>query len=334
MHTMNRRAFTLIELLVVITIIALLIAILLPAVMSVREAARRSQCVKNLHQLALAAQNIEQVNGCLPAGIGLGPSNASLHVFLMQFFEQGNRYAACDFTLDLSASSSNSTARLGDISGLICPSDPSSGVWTDKDPVSGAVWGNQGRSNYCGNLGAHAWQYDSLGTQIKPDKLKGVFSVNSSTRIAEISDGTSNTTLIAEIKRGALPLHDIVDVTGVSLVTWGTGDQSSNTNNTSPTPACNGSTSPQNTRGTQFIHGNMMMSLYTHTMMPNDKGRDCINFPITSAGHLGARSYHPGGVNAAMVDGSVRLFKDTISRPIWVALGTRSGAEIVSSDGL
>ena len=127
-HPHRRSAFTLIELLVVIAIIGVLIALLLPAVQSAREAARRAQCTNNLKQLALAANNYESTNGCFPGNSYEAPcsscyQNFSAFVRLLPFTEQQALYNAVNFSLT-DYDVPNVTVHGIALSVLSCPSDP------------------------------------------------------------------------------------------------------------------------------------------------------------------------------------------------------------------
>jgi prepilin-type N-terminal cleavage/methylation domain-containing protein/prepilin-type processing-associated H-X9-DG protein len=325
---MRRRGFTLIELLVVIAVIVILMALLLPAVQAVREAARRMQCINNLKQIALAALNFHDVNQGLPAGVVPAPVNGSPLAMILPYLEQGAMYAQFNLSVDLSSSAANSTARDNNVSAFLCPSDPSSGAYAEFYSAGSA--GAMGRSNYYGNLGAHGWVLDAQGSQTKDSRLTGIFATSSSTRMADIGDGTSNTLLFAEIKRGAFPLHDGNDMTVVPPNLWGTGSPATNTNNLSPPAACNTPTPPTiNYIGLEYQRGHLITALYNHTLTPNSKGLDCIALPTLDQGHKAARSCHPGGVNVARADGSVRFVKESISLPAWKALGTRCGGEVI-----
>ncbi|AGA25312.1 DUF1559 domain-containing protein [Singulisphaera acidiphila] len=329
---MKRRAFTLIELLVVVSIIGLLIGLLLPAVQAARESARRMQCVNNLKQVALGTHNFETANGSFPLGTSSGPSLASTLVFLLPFLEQGNRYDQFDLTANVSDTWTNLTVRSQDISMFLCPSDPSRGQWVDPLIQAGQPPAVTGRTNYFGNLGVHGWAYNSKGDVIKDSRHIGVFAYLSSTRLAEISDGSSNTVMFAEIKRGAAPASDDLDVIVVLPNLWGAGNPATNANNLKPLAVCN--TLPGYKRipyvGLQYQRGSLNSALYTHTLVPNSKNRDCISATVDQI-HLASRSYHPGGVNVALCDGSVRSIKESIQLDVWKALGTRAGAETIDS---
>src|SRR6266581_2392753 len=116
MRIPRKRGFTLIELLVVISIIAVLIALLLPAVQSAREAARRSQCVNNLKQIALGAHNFESTNSKFPDGIGPYPAvgggtRLGVQGLILPYLEQSNLYGTFNFDRDMNSSAENDTAR-------------------------------------------------------------------------------------------------------------------------------------------------------------------------------------------------------------------------------
>jgi prepilin-type processing-associated H-X9-DG protein len=113
--------------------------------------------------------------------------------------------------------------------------------------------------------------------------------------------------------------------------TYGRATPPSNPSNLSPPAACDNPTLKWNYTGLEYQRGSFYTALYTHTVPPNYKGRDCLlNFTFDQ-GHLASRSYHAGGVNLAMADGSVRFIHETIRLPVWKALGTRSGGEPVDT---
>ncbi|MDR3636347.1 MAG: DUF1559 domain-containing protein [Isosphaeraceae bacterium] len=327
------RAFTLIELLVCVAVIALLVGLLLPAVQASREAARRMQCSNHLKQIALAAHQFEDANQALPPGSSASPTTASALVFLLPHLELNNTYSAFNTTSDVTNSMANWTARNQAIDVFLCPSDPSAGSYQDPIQFPGLPTGVMGRSNYFGNMGAHGWAYDVKGSQMKDPALAGVFAYVSSTRFADIVDGSSNTVLFGEIKRGARPGADALDVTVLLPPIWGTGNPATNPSNLSPPAACNAPGTRINYTGLQFQRGFIVTALYTHTVPPNFQGHDCIVNITFDQGHVAARSGHPHGVNVAVADGSVRFIGDGIQRSVWKALGTRRGTEVIDASG-
>ena len=188
-----KRGFTLIELLVTVAIIAVLIAILLPAVQGVREAARRSQCQSNLMQIGLALSNYQMVHGVLPPGTQnpSGPIESKeaggYHMgwlaMILPYLEEQNAYQK----IDLGASvydPANVPVRNHRISVLQCPSD--------SYPGSGA---ETGLTNYCG-------LHNDFETPIDVNQT-GVLFLNSSIRYEDVSDGSSHTIYVIETQLDA-----------------------------------------------------------------------------------------------------------------------------------
>jgi prepilin-type N-terminal cleavage/methylation domain-containing protein/prepilin-type processing-associated H-X9-DG protein len=337
--TMQRKGFTLIELLVVVAVIAVLIGLLLPAVQKVREAAARSQCTNNLKQLGLAVHNYESMFRKLPPGAGpilKDPKDdrASLQVLLLPYVEQANAYAQFDFTANVQTSPTNESARNQDVPLFLCPSD-----------LSTAQLPGKGRSNYFGNMGANAYlpnnRNPAVGGLFYYDVKQTMTpaTIPEAVRVADIRDGTSNTAMFAEIKRTRVgsetPDHP-VDLWDSRVITPGAGG-SAWVSDMAPFEDCS-RTDLYSLRytGLQYYRFHICTSLYTHTTTPNSPGGDCIDgswrtgdVPGYFAGHLAARSYHPGGVNVCFADGSVRFIQDMIAPPTWRALGTRGGGETV-----
>jgi prepilin-type N-terminal cleavage/methylation domain-containing protein/prepilin-type processing-associated H-X9-DG protein len=333
----RRGAFTLIELLVVVFVIGLLLALLLPAVQSAREGARRARCVDHLKQIALAAHNFHDANDVFPPGASVGPSNASSLIFLLPFSEGTTVYNAFNLSTDVTYGPENITARDVNVPVFLCPSDPSSGYWQDTNPYTLQPADNMGLSNYYGNLGTNAWVYDDFPPQYKDASQRGVFAVLSATRVGDIRDGTSQTALYAEIKRGSFPSSDGLDVTFVSDPDWASlADPTTDPADLSPPAACSNPPFPYGTYGITgllYQSNSSLTCLYTHSVPPNNPGRDCIQYPYLDRIHLAARSYHPGGVNLALCDGSVRFIKSTININAWKALGTRTAGEVLDASG-
>ena len=189
----HKRGFTLIELLVTVAIIAVLVAILLPAVQGVREAARRSQCQSNLMQIGLALSNYQMVHGVLPPGTQnpSGPIESKeaggYHLgwlaMILPYLEEQNAYQKIDLGATV-YDPANGPVRNHRISVLQCPSDPY--------PGSGA---GPGLTNYCGI-------HNDFETPIDVNQ-NGVLFLNSSIRYEDVSDGSSHTIYVIETQLDA-----------------------------------------------------------------------------------------------------------------------------------
>ena len=306
----HRRGFTLIELLVVIAIIAILIALLLPAVQQAREAARRTQCKNNLKQIALALHNYESTHSVLPPG-SMNVTDATPHTQFLPFLEQGNKYTQFNFNVSLNGSALNSAAIAQSLPPYQCPSDPG---------APGFTWA--GQSNYMQCMGSEAGYTNTTG----------IFFRNSSCRMRDITDGTSNTALFGEIRKGPYV------GTGASTAPVAAGSPNDFRVATSvgtlagndlivPPAICeNRATTAWLYRGLQYYRGLPVATFYSHTLVPNSKRRDCGN---TSQGHLAARSLHVGGAQICLADGSVRFVSENIDLGLWRAVGTKGGGEVL-----
>jgi prepilin-type N-terminal cleavage/methylation domain-containing protein/prepilin-type processing-associated H-X9-DG protein len=371
----RRRGFTLIELLVVISIIAVLIGLLLPAVQAAREASRRARCSNSLKQLALATANYEVVNGTFPMATGLqfceigaicfgtspdvGNAPGPL-VALLPFYEQGSLFNAWNSQV-AEFGDVNSTIDATGMGALWCPSDGS---------LAGERWTYGPReiynnlphpmtySNYRGNWGY--WTGIPNGNVGPPgsadtphriaaiQQFNGVFVSNgygtagetafpvrrgvtrSPVRLAAITDGTSNTAAFSEMAHGLLSK---TDYTPGSFYDWG-----------------------------WWASGNLGDTCYAHYWPINPQKRIANLTGIDQAGAFvnGASSFHPGGINVALVDGSVRFIKESIDTwafnpatgmpwgvtrdqsvwnappgtkiGVWQALASINGGEVISAD--
>ncbi len=349
-----RRGFTLIELLVVIAIIAVLIALLLPAVQAAREAARRIQCTNNLKQMGLAVHNYHDRTNTVPAqcvypsasAIGGGWSY-SWAIAILPGIEQQAMYNAYNFSLGATGFSDQNTVRYSQISTYLCPSDSIS--QKPSDPI--------GTSNYAGNFGGPGITNIASGT-VTPYTIVYQGSTTASApynsglnssgvvTFATITDGLSNTALFSEHLLGlfgnpvvtypanakrAIFTGPVAGAIGTDPTLFVNGCKSIAAGATSVRSAAAGYNW---TIGYPWYTTNLS---YNHVGSPNSL--NCTNPADTASGTwtslLGSSpptSNHPGGVNVAFADGSVKFIKDSISLQTWWALGTRNGAEILSSD--
>ena len=334
----RRAAYTLIEILVVIAIVALLAGLLLPAVQAARESARRLQCQNHLQQFGIAIMGYHSDYNCFPLNDstkiiprpGYGTDEVvylgmfSLHARLLPYLELGTVYNSINFAAGCGRSGPgdrratgigveiNATALTTQISVFICPSDSS---------PFGAV-GN----NYRGNVGIGPM--GSASPEFR-DSGNGLFSDTSLTAAAFVTDGLSHTCAMSERLRGSggqagtQPERDYWPTPGYV--------QSADELLLGCQVVARQATPPSITRGgaTWFFTGREN-TLYTHTQMPNGIVPDCLlsnmYIPMEMSS---ARSWHLGGINALMGDGSARFVIDSIDPAVWRGLGTRNGAELV-----
>lgn len=328
---MRKRGFTLIELLVVIAIIAILIALLLPAVQQAREAARRTQCKNNLKQIGLALHNYESTHSILPAGtfngVGAGAisNNASPIPMILPFIEQGNAYGLFDFNRDLNTHANNLAARQQNMAMFNCPSHPS---------VPPFVIPGTQCPNGCGTT----TYVQSLGNNANYARNNGPFGRRFGARFRDVTDGLSNTAFFGEIRlgpSGGSPTTGVLAVTDkfyyntATNLAFGTWDASP-TGDTIAVPDCdNAATSNYLYRGKQYYRGIVVTTYYSHTLTPNSRRHDCIRGTGVDRGHLAARSYHTGGAQIVLGDGSVRFASDSIDENIWRAVGSKGDGEVI-----
>ena len=326
--TSRRAGFTLIELLVVIAIIAVLISLLLPAVQSAREAARRAQCTNNLKQLGLALHNYHDTMNCFPMSMGLDapgfgypePVSYSGLSMLLPYMEQSVVFHSINYSI-LRGDPGNNTAIATAVSSFLCPSDPQQG---NLPP-------GQAGENYHPNSG-NGIQYvsgasDPWNFNVSMPPFNGVFYPVSKTRIAEITDGTSNTAAFSEMGLGDMSNGIATEKTDQFWTqTWpSTPDQA--ISDCQSFQALNLSFQGLSTNGVPWLTGSTS-AMYNHVNVPNK--RSCI-FPPGRIMNT-ANSRHPSGVNLGLCDGSVRFVKESVSLPTWRAIGSRDGGEVLSSD--
>jgi len=356
-----RRGFTLIELLVVIAIIGVLIALLLPAVQSAREAARRMQCTNNLKQLGLAVHNYESTYKVFPAdGMFLGPAygtnppasspgwgwNASWMVSLLPNMEQQPLFNAYNFK-DGADTPTNYTVGFTQIASLLCPSDGSSERVADP-------WA---ASSYHGNHGGPGVIKNWTGTIVQnftnnPQAWWGRDAQMAFFGIQSIRDGTSNTALFSEKLLGVPGNPQVFQGTddgrrGIYLASYpGAYNTGNGTIAQQAIQACNSIPASQGSDGSYLIGAHWSLSYpwhtsnsaYTHFNTPNKNSCHsatdtcCNNVWGGTSAIITATSNHSGGVNICFADGSVKFVKDTVAPNTWWAIGTKAGNEVVSAD--
>jgi prepilin-type N-terminal cleavage/methylation domain-containing protein/prepilin-type processing-associated H-X9-DG protein len=328
----KRLGFTLIELLVVIAIIAVLIALLLPAVQAAREAARRAQCINNLKQIGLAIYNYESSQGSYPMG-NYTYNNQCVNMqhdmltFLLPYIEGTNSYNAVNFALPswnataaLPGGAVNFTGLNAKVNSFICPSDAGYN-YTATAGGNTYTW-----TSYAGNAGTfdifHYWYgctaSNNVGAapEIAPN---GPFGKLYTYKIADITDGTSNTIFVGETARFK-------------------NDPDTNFNQwTRPgwygSALCSGCTRPQglalviSSINAPFISPELpAVGWYATPGLWNN------NPAYLNMGQWGFRSAHPGGANFLMGDGSVKFLKSTTNYVTYYALGSRGQGEVTSAD--
>jgi type II secretory pathway pseudopilin PulG len=342
--------FTLIELLVLISVISMLIAFLLPAVQSAREAARRAQCANNLKQLGIALQSYHDAFGSLPPGrvksydpryAGPNPPctsriiDKSIEIFALGFMDQTTLYNAINQSLTI-LGAENSTVHAVAVPAFACPSDPMAGLARSMDSNQLAQYGvpqpalmvYTSFAGMMGSLPVNALpqpRFKCVAQGALLAQCNGVFNDLSPIRLSSVSDGLSNTIFMAEKSVTALQGLTEYNADYVAEHGW-------------------------------YITGNWGDTLVTAVFPPN--ACDRVDAGAMAAWSNSASSMHPGGLGALMGDGSVRFITNSIQswpfdpqsgRPagatgsprlgwsnlpptgVWQALSTRSGGEVVDA---
>lgn len=324
----SRTAFTLIELLVVIAIIAILIALLLPAIQKVRESANRAKCLNNLKQIGLAMHTYHDSFGHLPSGAKT-PVGPNQFVRLLPYLEQNNLAQGVNYDLAY-YQGANATMDHTYLGVFRCPSEANNAT--------------SAASNYGANYGT--W----IGVTGRFDGLFGVethmFAYDfTPVRLQQISDGTSNTLAVAEgcvgmgenatdprdmrrecFQAGNVTTANIPSARAAFLsLDW----------KTAPFQPLNGGATRGGRLGA-WSSGTLWTNGLNTLLPPNSPCWRASNTEITPMYHpywdlvAPASSWHSGGVNVALADGSVRFVADNINPDTWTALGSRDGGAVVS----
>jgi prepilin-type N-terminal cleavage/methylation domain-containing protein len=336
-HRRDVCGFTLVELLVVIAIIGVLVALLLPAVQAAREAARRSQCSNNLHQMGLAAQNYIASKKTLPMGYGRTTDDVKnnitfvkrgLFTELAQFIEGGNAYNQVIFDYKkLGKVYYDDPARDLVIDTYQCPAWPDPkvfisapanyeyqmGAMSHYSGVAGAVTATTNAQDKFSssfglipNNGAFTMKYSASGGSI--------FNPNGdligyARPIKEITDGMSNSLLIGEFVHRECCLGSLVE-------------------------DAPGNVRPWYVAGFQDGPYSMKVLETPPNACVTRQGASCVTGQATNFNHLPMGSFHPGITQFAFVDGGVHVIADAIEIDVYKALATVNGEESVGTAGL
>ena len=326
----SRPGFSLVELLVVIGIIGVLVGLLLPAVQIVRESANRTQCENNLHQIGLALHNYEGVNGVFPPGYISQPDNPAMGpvdpdfndagpgwgwlTLLLPYLERQDVFNSLNLNLPC-YDRVNAAAVKTEIKIFLCPSDgggqnPTAGGPVNLPDINGKTLAVFGRSNYVHNVGSSTL-WCSWPVTIQPN---GAMYRNSQTRVANVTDGLSNTVFAGErssnladsVWAGVVPFSEHFQYP--PFLSIGSG----------------GTNRPYDGPGA-FVGAHGGPCPYEDPVV--------IHPPNSPLGHSDQmQSMHPGGANILMGDGAVRFYTDNHRLSTWVALISRNGREVIGED--
>lgn len=354
----TRQGFTLIELLVVIAIIAVLIALLLPAVQQAREAARRTQCKNNLKQLGLAMQNFESTYKTLPQASQVpwgrrgtddahmdytGPFGPNWAIMILPYLEQTALYAQANVNgfPGVTIGTPNGSPPVG-VNGLewrsiagsklqafTCPSEAYSIPFLNASvPGPSTGWA---RGNYGAAAGYEDYDHVAGGavyvSSKNPAKAAGlsssaVMSSNYGAKFAEVTDGTSNTIMLAELRAG-LSSSDprgvwALGFPGASVVNAGRGSYNPTPNNKLGGTGADG--------GDELQDGGAYCTPANAAL-----GMGCTTGGTLMTSAM-ARSLHTGGVHTCHVDGSVHFVSDNIDQINWCRMLCRADGQVISVD--
>jgi prepilin-type N-terminal cleavage/methylation domain-containing protein len=339
-----RSAFTLVELLVVIAIIGILIALLLPAIQAARESARRTQCANNLKQSSLAMTAYHSANKRLPPGSKWGPNNPSgmgqwyddhgWYSYLGPFIEEVGWSKSINTSVPFSGNTANTAARRFKIKLFECPSD---GMVPNEWPSD--VW-CRWRANYAVNFGNTNYGQSAISTAFPadpgtppdvppapampaPGQFKGApFQLVKSRNLKQITDGTSHTLLMAEVRT----IKDFGNTWGgpISEIETALGGNT-----------FEGTLPPNSPRGDYAnrvgcVNGSGNGGCTEQVQIPKtamDGVTPCSCAPSATSQYFAARSKHRGAVNVSCCDGSTHAISDSIDIVVWRGLTSAEGGE-------
>jgi prepilin-type N-terminal cleavage/methylation domain-containing protein/prepilin-type processing-associated H-X9-DG protein len=320
----RRDAFTLVELLVVIAIIGILVALLLPAVQAAREAARRMSCGNNLKQIGLALHNYHDTFKAFPPS-ALIPNGGTADGFsaqarLLSFLEQENLQNLIDWNLSYDLQPNVTKQR---VATYLCPSEIN-----DRERPDGP-----GLTQYPLNYGINVGTWFVFDPTTRTGG-NGIAHPNGRINFASVTDGTSNTLAFAEVKAWNPYLRDGGSPNGLGVAIPATPAQ---------VVGFGGSFKPDSGH-TEWVDARAQQSGFTGTFPPNTKviynsGGNNYDVDFTSYREgkttnqstyavVTSRSYHPGGAQVGLVDGSVRFAAETVDLSVWRGFATRDGGEV------
>lgn len=352
----KRTAFTLVELLVVIAIIGVLVALLLPAVQAAREAARRTQCINNLRNVALAMHGYHDANKEFPAAIQVHESTegrylnptaqitevangralmANWAILILPYLEQQAVYNSFVFEEPSNPAQPvfigddrNLLGRSAQLAFMKCPSDSSISDVCSLGSVIAPIGDNWGRGNYAVNgFQMYPTVYrdpggtnPQLGVGWANELVRGVSGINASQRIGQITDGTTNTIMLGEIRRG------LVDID--SRGTWAMGLCGSSV---LCRHAFNFISSPNSCfpGDDDIVAGREVLMAVGSAEIEAECMSPCRGCRLSAQSVV--RSTHPGGVHVAMADSSTRFISDFIDTGV---IGANYGQEYPNGFGI
>lgn len=334
----RRAALTLIETLVATAIISILIALILPAVIHVRETSRRADCVNKLKQIGIAAINHETVNHTFPCPmlarygykgeLWAGPDGLSGFYDLLPYLDLSTVYNAINAgsptanpPINMSPNSrQNSTVMSTVLSAFVCPSDA--------EAISTVA-------SFC----SYRFNLGNCRPEPPPRLLPlGAFTPDEVSHVADFTDGLSATIGFSERIVGSQSTSTFQrarDFWGANILGLFPVE-----NDNDVLAVCRTLTTYPGAfvtdLGSTWMTSSNKNTWYNHVAPPNDNGSDCVSGNVMSSHadycyfcSVGSRSYHSGGVNSLLMDGSVRFFTNGIALPVWRALGTRAGGDLI-----
>lgn len=341
MSMRTRPGFTLLELLMSILLIAVFVALLLPALQSAREAARRTRCANNLKQIGLAIHGYVDAFGVLPPSGAdvlnrnplIPPTDHSMKARLLGFGDQSPLYHTMNFSVPVNPYQlrgtffENATVCATRISHFLCPSDVNPGVSAVFATLGGSDF-SIASANYPNNMGVtptYSGRVLNGPAYLLASGRHGAIALG----LADVSDGASSTAMFGEFVKTGGEGEDPGTIQGQLGTTFYVPWRTETGTPLGDSRTCQKATRVQgHYKGEFWAHHDLGRGGgYFHTNPPNSKS---CNGGFFRYGWVGASSFHPGGVNVLFLDGSARFIKDGVDYRAWLAIGTIAGSEIVT----